>query len=667
MTSIHNNAGAMVALSTLSMINNEMLDTQSAIATGKTVNSAADDAAIWAVTTVMQADVDGFNAISESLSLGKATVTVARNAAEQVTELLTDMKEKIVTAQGENVDREKIQTDIDELKSQIDSIVNAAQFNGLNLLNGSEDTVDVLASLDRGPNGVESNSITVTAQNLSGGNDKAGSTVGAFIQGDVATSRTRNEAAFSAPAGTDFAIAGGGAASTGTSDIEITIEDSEGNVTSLGSVTVDDRASASDRALVIADYINSRNDDRIRASIDAGAGGTVEIFNNGGFEDLEVTLRATTGDTTIGGAASSKQTVSAGLDTIDLASNDINTGALTLNYAGGGVLNFSLTDSTGEVVSANFTAATDLATTARGLADAIQTALGSATADVFKDVNVYVDNTNVIQIDYRGSEDLTVNTFASGTTADTIAFDSGATTTDGDIAAAGGTGTLWANAADVRIAKDAGGGGLVEGDSYRLSIQKDLNGDGDTAETEFVNFDYVVKQGDDQNDVMEGLEALVKADSRFDDVYIEAINNGDTSNATGDNTYLRVDSRNGDMTISFSGFRGGEAGGGLGKLAGIDVRSTQSAAQALQDIEELIQTSIDAAAAFGSTEGRLDAQSNFVSSLIDSMESGIGALVDTDMEAASARLQSLQVQQQLATQALSIANSAPQNILALFR
>jgi len=49
------------------------------------------------------------------------------------------------------------------------------------------------------------------------------------------------------------------------------------------------------------------------------------------------------------------------------------------------------------------------------------------------------------------------------------------------------------------------------------------------------------------------------------------------------------------------------------------------------------------------------------------MKSGIGALVDTDMEEASARLQALQVQQQLGVQSLSIANQAPQTLLSLFR
>ena len=51
----------------------------------------------------------------------------------------------------------------------------------------------------------------------------------------------------------------------------------------------------------------------------------------------------------------------------------------------------------------------------------------------------------------------------------------------------------------------------------------------------------------------------------------------------------------------------------------------------------------------------------------DALKSGIGVLTDTNMEEASAKLQALQVQQQLATQSLSIANQAPQNILSLFR
>ncbi|MEM9099184.1 MAG: flagellin, partial [Pseudomonadota bacterium] len=83
--------------------------------------------------------------------------------------------------------------------------------------------------------------------------------------------------------------------------------------------------------------------------------------------------------------------------------------------------------------------------------------------------------------------------------------------------------------------------------------------------------------------------------------------------------------------------------------------------------EGMIDSVIDAQAVFGTAENRLEIQNEFMSTLIDSFKSGIGTLVDADLEEASARLQSLQVQQQLGTQALSIANQAPQSILALFR
>jgi flagellin len=85
------------------------------------------------------------------------------------------------------------------------------------------------------------------------------------------------------------------------------------------------------------------------------------------------------------------------------------------------------------------------------------------------------------------------------------------------------------------------------------------------------------------------------------------------------------------------------------------------------DVETDLQTAIDAAAAFGAAQMRIDAQNDFLKKQVDALKEGVGALVDADMEEASARLQALQVQQQLGIQALSIANQNPQNILALFR
>jgi flagellin len=74
-----------------------------------------------------------------------------------------------------------------------------------------------------------------------------------------------------------------------------------------------------------------------------------------------------------------------------------------------------------------------------------------------------------------------------------------------------------------------------------------------------------------------------------------------------------------------------------------------------------------AAAEIGAAKARVESQKAFTSKLMDSIDRGIGQLVDADMEKESARLSALQVQQQLGIQSLSIANASSQNILSLFR
>lgn len=75
----------------------------------------------------------------------------------------------------------------------------------------------------------------------------------------------------------------------------------------------------------------------------------------------------------------------------------------------------------------------------------------------------------------------------------------------------------------------------------------------------------------------------------------------------------------------------------------------------------------DAATVIGAAKSRIDMQKSFTTSLMDSIERGVGQLVDADMNKESTRLQALQVQQQLGIQALSIANSSAQNVLSLFK
>ncbi len=401
MSSILTNTSAMVALQTIKSISMNLSKTTAEISTGKRVATAKDNAAVWAISKVMEADVQGFKGISDSLALGSSTVGVARQASETVTTLLTNRKDKIVAAQESNVDRAKIQTDIVALRNTIGAVVNGAQFNGLNLVDGSQSTVNILSSLDRSGTSVTASSIAVTAQDLS---------IGAYTAKSVLTG------------------------SDGVSGDADTAGFALDNATGTGKIIIDDSAAA------------------------FAAGDSVSI--------------------TIGGKTAS-YTVTAD-DVLATSPSDL---------------------------------------VAVGLKKSVE-ALGIA------GLTVNYDNSNAGQLDFSNTGSVDLNVSAQF--------------------------------------KNAGAGGL-------------------------------------------------------------------------------------------------------GGLSAIDVSSGAGATAALSSIETMLQTAITASASFGSAQSRIDTQKDFVGKLTDSMKAGIGSLVDADMEEASARLQALQVQQQLSTQALSIANQQPQALLSLFR
>ncbi|WP_040604179.1 flagellin [Sagittula stellata] len=432
MSSILTNTGAMTALQTLKMVNRSLTDTQGMISTGKRVATAKDNSAVWAISKAMESDVAGFKRISDSLSLGQATIDVARKGAETVTALLTQVKEKVVASQEENVDRNKIQTDIDALRDQIAAVVGASQFNGQYLLENTEQTansggINVLASIDRSSDGtVASTDIRVNKQDL-----------------------------------------GTGASSIGAS------------LTSL-------------------------------------TGANNDIAGDGDAAAFVMTGAATapTGTTTFGSAS-------------------------TDSVAAGTAFSISITGTAGN-----------------GLA---------------------------------------------------------ATTDRNDIS-------------------------------------------------------YVARDGDTMADVVAGLAQSFNsyaADDLGTDTTVNAVvQNGNEiaftgHDGTGDNFSLTVNQYDPDASTTI--------GGRLSALADVDVTTQSGTDSALAAIDGLIDIAIDSAAAFGSAQMRIETQSNFVSGLTDALKSGIGTLVDADMEETSARLQALQVQQQLSIQAMSIANQAPQSLLSLFR
>jgi flagellin len=108
--------------------------------------------------------------------------------------------------------------------------------------------------------------------------------------------------------------------------------------------------------------------------------------------------------------------------------------------------------------------------------------------------------------------------------------------------------------------------------------------------------------------------------------------------------------------------------GTIVSVSGASALTSAAAASTMVATLETSLTSVGTAlAALGTGAKKLEVHATFIGKLEDSLIAGIGNLVDADLAKESARLQSLQVKQQLGTQALSIANQAPQMFLALFR
>lgn len=109
-------------------------------------------------------------------------------------------------------------------------------------------------------------------------------------------------------------------------------------------------------------------------------------------------------------------------------------------------------------------------------------------------------------------------------------------------------------------------------------------------------------------------------------------------------------------------------GGPINTLqVGDDILTSANATAVLTRLDETMKAVNQAVGNIGTQAKQIEAHNSFVGKLNDVLETGVGNLVDADLAKESARLQALQVKQQLGAQALSIANSAPQIILSLFK
>jgi flagellin len=128
------NASAMTALKTLQATSKALEQTQARISTGLRVAEASDNAAYWSIATTMRSDNMALSTVQDALGLGAAKIDTAYTAINSAISVVDEIKAKLVAAREASVDRNKIQSEIEQLQNQLKGIAESASFYSENWL-----------------------------------------------------------------------------------------------------------------------------------------------------------------------------------------------------------------------------------------------------------------------------------------------------------------------------------------------------------------------------------------------------------------------------------------------------------------------------------------------------------------------------------------------------
>lgn len=332
MLSVNSNYGASIALQSLSSTNKELGEVQNRISTGLKVSSARDNGAVYAIAEGQRSRVSSVAAVKDGIDRASSTVDVALAAGKSVGDILQRLKSKAVAAQADDLtsdQRAALQADFTSLRSQIDTIANAAQFNGANLaLGGTSLNVlisDLGGSVAATSDGVQSAALTTPVSGSALIAD-VGDTAGDIATGDLIT----------------FALTDSVNAGTFTIAVEVT-----------AGMTVDDFVEA----------VNANSGGKISASYDDAAGQFTYLINDTNYDDLAITSDGTDA-VNIGATVATSTVSSAGSNTFAVSGSDFSLSGAILS----------------SIASTDISTSTASATTASNAIDAAITDLNNAMA-----------------------------------------------------------------------------------------------------------------------------------------------------------------------------------------------------------------------------------------------------------------------------------------------
>ncbi|MEZ2132934.1 MULTISPECIES: flagellin [unclassified Sinorhizobium] len=566
MASILTNTSAMAALATLRSVSSNLSENQSQVSSGLRVESAADNAAYWSIATTMRSDEKAVAAVSDALGLAQAKIETFYAGMDSAIDVMSEFKAKLVAAKEDGVDKAKIQTELEQLKSQLVSISQSSSFSGQNwfttsiadIYDTAKNDTAFMSSFVRyedGSVGVTSSRVDLSSISL------FNSTGGGILQQDG-----RSPGAIGGLRNADVYSIGNNAWQSG---FKFT------------------------GPLIFADDTTAITFDM---TVDADDPSTTPSPNPG--TTVSVTINRSLVDSvfpTLNGVISNRDQFVRVLQEALVPHGAIPAGHSVLTPDEYSIGTSETSGKPGSSMYLTNVASTLADGSTGGLFDSTSPNYGPRPAVVTDWEGPFrIVRTVVIHVP------ITVNDVTKTLVIDKDMVDSTLGTTTGEVTSAGDL------AAVLNAAITAQGVGVKV-----TSTGSGLKFEADGAVHPEAGSKASIEVG--------------PATDNLGDVAIFNILDLDiTSDAIGLDTYI----------------------------SGVD---------------SMLQKMAAAGSTLGALQARVGIQSEFTERLQDSITSGVGKLVDTDMEEASARLAALQTQQQLAISSLGIANSAPQNLLQLFR
>jgi len=696
MSVINTNIKALAAQDSGRIAENKLSTAMQRLSTGLRINSAKDDAAGLAITTRMTAQVRGYGMAIRNANDGISMTQTAEGAIGQVQDMLQRMRELAVQASSgtlNSTDRASLQTEVSQLKSEIDNIASKTSFNTINLLDGTAKNIQLQTGINNGDtmkigfDSVKTKDIGVGSQaaltSIGGKSSDFGALAagalllnGVAVGASLATDDTASSASQSASAIAKVAAINRVASQSGVfakvdtntvAGVAMTAAASSGTITINGIAT----------STIYTTTDTSVSRANVVAAINAISNSTGVTAIDTQDDALGVTLQAKDGrNINLSFTLSSAATGIAATGNTYVGSYDLFTkdgSSFTVDQAAGSSMTssglFAGTYQSGMAQAVTYTRASVTA----GVTPA------SSSSGVLNG-NTLVINEVQIAAAVAGDDTSSVETTASTKAASAIAIAAAinkksAVTGVTAIAQANilsGTGFTASTSGTVYL----NGQTITVNSTTRANVESAINAYSSATGVQAVDYGAGIRliANDGRNITI--ASDLAAANLGLAGVTIGSGTTASTGVAYNSTVLLKSDKAftvksgsEGKTNFELLGFRTGTFGGtnNGAKVADIDISSADGAGQSVTTLDAALElVSLNRANA-GAYNNRLDAVVNNLSSVNENITASRSRIQDTDYATETTALAKNQIVQQAATAMLAQANQSPQSVLALLK